>query len=143
MQSFVFRPRRKESSLSSSCLLLTRAFDLVNRSAQRIELSFRKSNTSNLRLLHVSFCLCYQTYKTVRRIAELSMLKNDGRKRLSAFWAPTGGIKARGTDTEENSTCHPAGGPSRRVNRYAKSIQEEGSLSRLISGGFVTQVCVH
>lgn len=82
-------------------------------------------------------------HKTVRRIAELDLLKNYGRSRLSAFWAPTWGIKARGTDTNQNSTCHSAGEPKRRVNRYAKSIQKDGSLSRLISGGFVTQVCDH
>lgn len=79
-------------------------------------------------------------YKTVRRIAELGMLKNDGRRRLSAFWAPTGGIKARRTDPE---ACRSVGEPNRHVNRYAKSIKEEDLLSRLVSGGFVTQVCVH
>lgn len=143
MQSFTFRPRRKDFSLSSFSLLVTRAFDLVNRSTQSIENLSRKNNPSHLRLLHVSFCLRYASTRPVRRIAEFNTLKNDGRSRLSAFWAPTGGIKARGTDEEGNSTWPSTVEPNRNINRNAKSIQEEDSLSRLISGGFVTQVCVH
>lgn len=63
MQSFILRPRRKEISLSSSSLLVTRAFDLVNRSAQCIENLSRKNNSSNLRLLHVSFSLRYASIR--------------------------------------------------------------------------------
>ena len=63
MQSFIFRPRRKEFSLSSSSLLGTRAYDLVNRSAQSIENLSEKKRHSNLRLLHVRFSLCYASIR--------------------------------------------------------------------------------